>query len=152
MNPSSPVRADVSRRLIAWFAVIATMLPDIIWQECGHRPSVWLTVAESSVIALLALAAIWVPSWRALVRFLFAISLLTLAWRYIAPAIANSTSLRSVTDHVSWGARLFLGRLPTLVGAVLLCFTLIGSGVTRRDLFLCKGDLAAPAQPIPFLG
>jgi membrane protease YdiL (CAAX protease family) len=57
-----------------------------------------------------------------------------------------------VTDNASWGARLFLSRLSTLSGAVLLCFTLIGSGITRRDLFLCKGNPAAPAQPIQFLG
>ena len=33
-----------------------------------------------------------------------------------------------------------------------MSLTLIGSGMTRRDLFLCRGNLAAPAQPIPFLG
>ena len=40
----------------------------------------------------------------------------------------------------------------TLSGAVLAGLTLIGSGLTRRELFLRWGDLAAPAQPIPFLG
>jgi membrane protease YdiL (CAAX protease family) len=43
-------------------------------------------------------------------------------------------------------------RMMTLSGAALAGLTLIGSGITRRDLFLCPGDLAAPAQPIPFLG
>ena len=52
----------------------------------------------------------------------------------------------------SWGARLFLARTFTLSGAILVSLTLLGSGLTRRDLFLCKGDLAAPAGPIPFLG
>lgn len=152
MNPAAPATSDLSRRLVAWLAVLGSTLPEIIWQESGHRASFWLTATESFVIALTAMAAIWIPSWRSMVRFLLAIALLNLAWRYISPAIANSASVRAVTDNVSWGARLFLGRLSSLSGAVLLAFTLIGSGITRRDLFLCVGNPAAPAQPIPFLG
>ncbi len=142
----------MSRRLIAWTAVLGTTLPDIIWQESGHPSSFGLTVIESVVVIGGALAAMRVPAWRGLTRFLFAIALLNLAWGYISPALANSVPVRAVTDNVSWGARLFLSRLFTLSGAVLVCFTLIGSGITRRDLFLCKGNLAAPAEPIRILG
>jgi membrane protease YdiL (CAAX protease family) len=83
---------------------------------------------------------------------LVAVALLNFAWECIAPTLANLPAVLHVTDNASWGARLFLSRLFTLSGAILLCFTLIGSGITRRDLFLCKGNLAAPAQPIRFLG
>src|SRR3954467_15954083 len=145
MTPRTTAAPDLSRRLIAWGAVLATTVPDIIWQESGHPASVWLTAIESLVVIGVALVATRVPAWRGLTRFLFAIALLNLAWRYISPTLANSASVRAVTDHMSWGARLFLGRLFTLPGAVLLCFTLIGSGITRHDLFICKGNLAAPA-------
>jgi membrane protease YdiL (CAAX protease family) len=47
---------------------------------------------------------------------------------------------------------LFIARALTLSGAFLAGLTLIGSGITRRDLFFCVGNLAAPAQPIRFLG
>jgi membrane protease YdiL (CAAX protease family) len=94
----------------------------------------------------------WIPSLRGLARFLFAIALLNFAWDYVSPYLAGLPSVRAVTDHVSWGARLFLGRLFTLLGVVLVSLTLIGSKITRRDLFLCIGNPAAPAQPIPFLG
>jgi membrane protease YdiL (CAAX protease family) len=152
MNPRSPAAPDLSRRLIAWGAVLATTVPEIIWQESGHRASVWLTAIESLVVIGAALAATRIPAWRGLTRFLFAIAFLNFAWRYLSPTLANSASVRGVTDNASWGARLLLGRLFTLSGAVLLCFTLIGSGITRRDLFLCKGNPAAPATPIRFLG
>jgi membrane protease YdiL (CAAX protease family) len=152
MNPQRPAMADLSRRLIAWGAVLGTTVPDIIWQESGHPASVWLTATESLLVAAAALAATRIPSWRGLTRFLFAIALLRLTWSFISPAIATSAPIRAVTDNASWGARLFLARLPTVSGAVLLCFTLISSGITRRDLFLCKGNLAAPAEPIRFLG
>jgi len=150
MNPSTPVTS--SRRLVAWGAVIGSTLPDIIWREAGRPGSFWLTAIESLVILAAALAAMRIPSWRGLTRFLLAIAILNFAWGYISPVLANSAPVRAVTDHASWGARLLLTRLFTLSGAILVCFTLIGSGITRRDLFLCKGDLDAPAQPIPFLG
>ena len=89
---------------------------------------------------------------RGLTRFLIAIALLNFAWDYISPALAALPPVLAVTDNASWGARLFLGRTFTLSGAVLVSLTLIGSGITRRDLFLCRGNPAAPAQPIPFLG
>jgi membrane protease YdiL (CAAX protease family) len=75
-----------------------------------------------------------------------------MAWSCISPALAGMKSVRDITDHTSWGARLFLSRSFTLSGAILVSLTLIGSGFTRRDLFICRGNLAAPAQPIPFLG
>jgi membrane protease YdiL (CAAX protease family) len=50
---------------------------------------------------------------------------------------------------MNWGERQFLGRVLALSGAIIISLTLIGSGLTRRDLFLRWGDLAAPAQPEP---
>jgi membrane protease YdiL (CAAX protease family) len=152
MHPAAPATSNTSRRIVAWTAVIGSTLPDIIWQESGHPISFWLTAIETFVIVGIALAALRIPTWRPLVRFLFAIALLNFAWGYLSPALAGSNAVRAVTDHVSWGARLFLARTFTLSGVILVSFTLIGSGITRRDLFLCKGNPAAPAQPIRFLG
>src|SRR6202030_2438203 len=152
MNPTRPVTSDPWPRFTAWGAVIISTLPDIIWQETGHQASFWITTIESLLILAAALLAIWIPSLRSVTRFLFAIALLNLSWDYISPALAGLSSVRAVTDNSSWGARLFLARTFTLSGAALVSFTLIGSGITRRDLFLCIGHPAAPAQPIPFLG
>jgi membrane protease YdiL (CAAX protease family) len=148
MNSATPAPSDPWPRVVAWVVVIGSTLPEIIWQESGHQLSYWFTPIESLVILAAALAAIWVPSLRSLTRFLIAVALLNFAWSYVAPALAELKSVRAVTDNTSWGARLFLSRTFTLSGAVLVCLTLIGSGLTRRDLFLCKGNLAAPAQPI----
>ena len=112
----------------------------------------WQIVMESCLILALAFGALCIPSWRPVARFLFAIALLNLTWDYLSPTLAGLNSVRAVTDHVSWGERLFLSRLFTLLGVVLVVPTLIGSGITRRDLFLCVGNPGAPAQPIPFLG
>jgi membrane protease YdiL (CAAX protease family) len=152
MNPATPVLSPPWPRLAAWAAVFACTLPEIIWQESGHSASGWFTAGESLLVVAMALAAIWVKSLRGVVRFLVAVALLNMAWGCISPALAGLPAVREVTDHSSWGARLFLNRTFTLTGVILVCFTLIGSGITRRDLFLCVGNPAAPAQPIPFLG
>lgn len=147
MNPETPAPPNSLPRLIAWAAVVGTTLPEIIWQESGHQVSCWFTVIESLLVLGAALLAVWIPSLRRLTRFLVAVALLNLAWSCISPALAALPSVLAVTDNASWGARLFLARTFTLSGAILVSLTLIGSGITRRDLFLCKGNLAAPAQP-----
>jgi membrane protease YdiL (CAAX protease family) len=147
MNPETPALSSFVLRLIAWAAVIGTTLPEIIWQESGHQVSRWFTLIESLPVLGAALLAIWIPSVRRLTRFLVAVALLNLAWSCISPALAALPSVLAVTDNASWGARLFLARTFTLSGAILVSLTLIGSGITRRDLFLCKGNPAASAQP-----
>ncbi len=147
MNPETPAPSNLLPRLIAWAAIIGTTLPEIIWQESGHQITCWFTTIESLLVLGAALLAIWIPSLRKLTRFLVAIALLNLAWGYISPALSSLPSVLAVTDNASWGARLVLARTFTLSGAILISFTLIGSGITRRDLFLCKGNPAAAAQP-----
>ena len=152
MNPTAPASSNLLPRLVAWGAIIGSTVPGIIWQESGHQMTCWFTAIQSIAIIAAALLAIWIPSLRGITRFLVTIALLNLAWRCISPALAALPAVRAVTDNSSWGARLFLLRTFTLSGAILISFTLIGSGITRRDLFLCIGNPAAPAQPIPFLG
>ena len=147
MNPKTLAPPNSLPRVIASAAVIGTTLPEIIWQESGHQISSWFTLIESLLVVGAALLAIWIPSLRSLTRFLVAVALLNLAWSWISPALAARPSVLAITDNASWGARLFLARTFTLSGAILVSLTLIGSGITRRDLFLCKGNLAAPAQP-----
>ena len=108
MNPTAPPSSEPLPRIVAWAAVIASTLPEIIWRESGHEPSAWFTIAESLLILLPAFAAIWVPSLRQVVRFLVAVSLLNFAWDYIAPTLANLPAVTPVTDHVSLGPRRFI--------------------------------------------
>jgi len=152
MNPGTPRNAAALPRFIAWGAIVVSSGPDIIWREPGQPAPLWLAALETLVILSPVLAAIRVPELRRLVRFLFAVALLNLVWDYLYPMLVQLNSVRAVTDRMSWGARLFVERSFSLSGVVLVSLTLIGSGLTRRDLFLCVGNPAAPARPIPFLG
>ena len=152
MNPAAPRAPDPWARIIAWAAVIVSTVPDVIWQESGHRMSFLFTAIESLLIAVTGIAVLQFPRLRGLTRFLLAVAALDFAWGFVAPALADTNFIRALTNDATWGARLFVSRIMTLSGAVLAGLTLIGSGLTRRDLYLCWGDPAAPAQPIPFLG
>jgi membrane protease YdiL (CAAX protease family) len=152
MEPGPLRISDPWSRILAWMAVVGSTLPEIIWQESGHRITFWFTATESLLITAAALAVLPFSRLRGVTRFLLAVAALNFAWDFIVPALAGISSVRTLSDNASWGARLFLGRTLTLSGAILGGLTLIGSGITRRDLFLGRGNLAAPAQPIPFLG
>jgi membrane protease YdiL (CAAX protease family) len=152
MNSGRTNEPDRLPRFIAWSAVIASTVPDIIWQESGHRMSFWFTGTESLLLVMAALAVLPFSHLRRLARFLVALAVLNFVWDFLAPALRGTNFVHSFSQDASWGARLFITRIPTLSGILLLGFTLIGSGVTRRDLFLSWGNPAAPAQPIPFLG
>jgi membrane protease YdiL (CAAX protease family) len=152
MNPGRAKKADLLPRFIAWSAVFASTVPEIIWQESGHRISFWFTANESFLLILAALAVLPFSRLRGLARFLVAVGALNFAWDFLAPSLGRTDFVHSLSQNASWGGRLFIARVLTLSGLVLLGLTLIGSGTTRRDLFLSRGNLAAPAQPIPFLG
>jgi hypothetical protein len=152
MNSGTAKQSDPLPRLIAWSAVIGSTVPEIIWQESGYRMSFWFTATESLLLVLAALAVLPFSRLRGIARFLFAIAALNVAWDFLAPALGRTNFSYSLSQNASWGARLFIARIPTLSGILLLGFTLIGSRITRRDLFLSRGNLSAPAQPIPFIG
>jgi membrane protease YdiL (CAAX protease family) len=152
MNSGSAKKSARLPRVIAWSAVIASTVPEIIWQESGHRMSFWFTGVESLLLVLAALAVLPSSRLRSVARFIFALAALNFGWDFLAPALGRTNFFHSLTQNADWGARLFIARIPTLSGILLLGLTLIGSRITRGDLFLRRGILSAPAQPMPFVG
>src|SRR5664279_3710449 len=123
MNPrKSP---DPLPRIIVWSAVLASTVPEIIWQEFGYRISFWFTATESLVLILAAFLVLPFARVRGLARFLMAVAALNFAWDFLAPALGRTDFVHSLSEDASWGARLFIARLPTLSGIVLLVLTLI---------------------------
>lgn len=144
---------DPLLRVIAWSAVIvASALPTIIWRESGHGRAPWLVMTQCVILIVAGLAVLPFPRVRILSRFLLALAAMRIGWYFAAPWIEGTDLFLRWSESANWGVRLLIGRASPLAGALLMSLTLIGSGITRRDLFLCRGNIAAPAQPIPFLG
>jgi membrane protease YdiL (CAAX protease family) len=153
MDPSTKHPSDSLRQILAWLAVIGSTLPEIIWRESGHRMSFGFVAIESIVLLAMAGAVAASPRLRDLTRFILALAAINFAWDFVVPELAQTNFIRTLSGSASWGGRMFfIARVLTLSGAVLGGLTLIGSGLTRRDLYLCWGNFAAPAQPIRFLG
>ena len=139
-------------RLMAWGAMlIASSLPDIIFRQLAVDPPAWLPFAQIGVLLLAASVCAFSPNWRRLSGFILALAALRLGWSVIMPSFAWSDTLSSWTQELNWGQRQFVGRVLALSGALIIALTLVGSGLTRRDLFLRWGDPSAPAQPEPLL-
>jgi membrane protease YdiL (CAAX protease family) len=130
---------------------IASSLPEIVCRQLAVDPPAWLPFAEIGALLLAASICAFSPNWRGLCGFVLALAALRLGWSVIMPAFAWSDTLSAWAQQLNWAARLFLERLLALSGAIIIGLTLIGSGLTRRDLFLRWGDPSAPAQPEPFL-
>src|SRR5437764_277662 len=131
--------------------IFSSALPTIIWRESGHARSFWLALIQCAVLIIAAIGVLPFPRLRVLTRFLLALAVLRLGWYVVAPWLEATGFVHSWLVSANWGERLLIDRTVALAGAILMSLTLIGSGITRGDLFLRRGDLAASAQPIPFL-
>lgn len=136
----------------AWSAVlIGSGLPEIAYRQAGINADMWLPLTQTLILLGLAIVAARLCPIKNLAGFILAIAALSFAWRVAVPWIEASSVIHSASHSLDWGGRFFLSRAIRTVGALLMIFTLIGSGIGRRELFLEVGNWRAPVQPEPFL-
>ena len=126
-------------RLIAWVTIlVASDAADICWDlYIGHRLPVGFVLLRATL--LIPFAAI---SRGPLRRFVFAlIAFLCGSW------------LERTTEHYwSWyqqapiSRQMYADAWLALIPSLLIALTLIGSGLTRRDVYLTRGDLTAQVK------
>jgi membrane protease YdiL (CAAX protease family) len=136
----------------AWAAVlIGSRLPEIACHELGINGGIWVPLGQTAVLIGLAIAAAKLSPVRNIASFILAVAALSFGWLFAAPWLGSSHLIQSASHYLGLGGQFFLSRAVLLAGAVLMMFTLIGSGIGRRELFLRVGNWRAPAQPEPFL-
>lgn len=151
--PSFTHTPDPAVRLLAWAGVVVgSSLAEIIAHLTYHRTPTWLGCVQVALLTVAGIVTLRTKGLRGVGRFLLAVAALRLCWYLLAPNLADWSVVRRITSGADWGERLFIARSLPLAGALLMAFTLVGNGATRRTLFLRIGDLTAPAQPIRFLG
>lgn len=142
----------LSSRDYVWAAVlIASGVPEIVCYQFGIDRGMWLSLIELFVILGLAALAAKIHPVKNLVGFILAIAAMKFGWDVAVPWIEASGVYQSLTSSLDWSRRFFLARAIRLIGALLMIFTLIGSGIGRRELFLTVGNWRAPVQPELFL-
>lgn len=138
---SKPVTA------LAWIAMLlASNLPTIIWQAVtGGIVPIWLLVAqECALVALLLLT--WLARPFAPLRG-YLLTLLVVSSAFVAYSpLSQSAFWQAIDRDTTWWQDALLRQAPTVIGAIALALTLIGSRLTRRDLALAPSDPQAIAQ------
>jgi membrane protease YdiL (CAAX protease family) len=137
---------------IAWLAVlpaadVGAIVYDTVWR--APEPG-WMATANVVVIALLAGCAFSVPALRPLRGYLLALLAITAGALFLA-RLEDGAAWRDAFAH----ARPYYAALARAVAQILPCsllaLTLVGSGLTRRDVFVATGDLRAPS-PVTWQG
>ena len=126
---------------IAWLAMLpASGASGILYRVLFTKdPSVWLALVDVAILALLLTLGYAITAWRPLRGYflsLVAFAVGSLIVDRITPTVAPS----------GWVARMFANTFIQLIPCALLAISLIGSGLTRRDVFLAKGNMAAPSS------
>ncbi len=125
---------------VTWLALLpASSASLIVCRVVLHQePPLWLGFANLAVLVLLVAISSTVASWRPLRGYFLAL-LAFAAGGMIADSVAATLVLGRV-------ARMFANTFLELIPCALLALTLTGSGLTWRDVFLARGDMAAPAR------
>ena len=148
-------RLDRAVLVTAWVVILLTsLLPKVILQEIlGLTVSENMQAAMSLGVILLAfLAGLLWKSLRRLWPFLVLLLVLFGTQWLVLTRIDSLPIFRAWLRSPSFGvympAELFLNLLVTL--AMIAALLLMGK--TRRDFYLVRGDIAAPVEPIRWLG
>src|SRR5712691_9161444 len=141
-----PAGVNAATIALAWVSglVILSGLPDIAFRTAtGARSTpIWIpALALLLLVLMLAIAHLWSSVERLRGYFL---ALVALAAGYLVESLVEQSSLwvswnRSLTPGVSF----VLINAAKLIPVTTLAVSLVGSGLTRPDLFLVSGDLGA---------
>jgi membrane protease YdiL (CAAX protease family) len=147
-----PSRGNTALHGLAWVIVlIGAGLSKILCHQFGWHAGLWLPSIETVFFLGLAAAAPKIPGLGDLRGFILAVAAANFGWHVAVPWIEGLNVVRSLSQDLSWGGQFFVSRVIRTSGALLTILTLIGSGLTSRDLFLRIGDWRAQVQPEPFL-
>lgn len=137
--------------LSCWIGILsAGDVPSIVWCGLMHGAdsSLWIPAIQLIGLGVALAAAFALPVLRSVRGFLWALLAFTIG-EWTCFAIENTNlwidQVGSMAVHDQMIARTVLSLIP----AVFMSLTLLGSGLGRRDIFLAKGDLKAPAA-MPF--
>jgi membrane protease YdiL (CAAX protease family) len=129
--------------------LVATALPIIVWRVGFNQPvSMWLAAADVGMAAALVLLTTLWQRARPLRVFFLVLGAEAVGYA-INSVIGQTPAWKSWALSVPVGLSFAVANGFKLVPVALLTLVLIGSRVTRKQLFLQLGDLKAPAG-LPF--
>ena len=147
-----PKTKSISPTLIAWsIMLLISLLPDILFKELTGSLPAWLFWGKNVLLAVAILAGtVWKPlaSLRLFFTIILALHLLEWGVGWALNALQYQNWLAGANAFVQNVGSVQIPRVISSLGMILVMVILVGN---FKRFFLVKGDLAAPAQPIPFL-
>ncbi|MBA3468223.1 MAG: CPBP family intramembrane metalloprotease [Herpetosiphonaceae bacterium] len=138
---------------LAWgTTLLVSALPDIIWAELIGSPPAGLVLARLALLVGLALTALM---WRPLrpLRNYFLVLLAFFGLAELRPRLNfRLPALQSLFGGNVFDMRMQAEQTGKLVVALAMIGVLLALGYRHRELFLARGDLRAPIEPVPLLG
>lgn len=131
--------------VVAWGAMlVGSAATRVIWVEgLGYKDSpVWDHIVRLSILIILLVLTWFWPLLRQLRGFLSAL----LAFNIGIVGLVTVTKLPQVRALPPNLFALLTALLSVLLPVLLMSLTLIGSGLSRRDLFLTRGDMRARSR------
>lgn len=145
-------QSDSRGLLYAWGCILlVSSLPDILFQELTGSVPGWLFAFKLLVIGIFLIASFFWRVAAALRRMFVALAVLYLA----SLAITNleaTPGWQSLFATDAFVSHMFGIQISRLAIALLVIASLVAQKLTRRDLYLVKGDLSATGRKVSWLG
>lgn len=138
---------EESRRLITfcWVALLlASSLPSLVLDFVMPGRGDWTLPLQLLILSTMLAATMAERSWRGLTGLL--LTLLALAGGHFVSELmlTDLPAWRNWVASFAWGPRQVVLLIPLVIPAALMLASFLGSGITRRQMFLDIGVLNAP--------
>ncbi len=137
---------------IAWTVVLlASSLPDAIWQALGGTPPAWLFWVKAGLLAAVFVLSL---AWRRLQPlriFFLLLQVLNFALWSIGQVMATPEYDRW-QKQAGWVLAMGAFELLKIAGTAVMVGALLLVGKRPQDFFLAKGELNAAVEPVRWLG
>jgi hypothetical protein len=128
-------------------------LPNILWFELVNENTHWLFWAKLGLLAALTAASLFWNGLKPLRKFVL-ILFFIYALEEASAQLANLAVWQNWfgSGDASFEVNMFGVQLRRLLVSILMVGVMLVLGYSRRQMFLQRGDLKAPIEPVRWLG
>ena len=130
-------------------AILAVLLGSELWKiiaaELGFNGGIRTAAIITGFLLCAAAVSHQIRSLKPIAGFVLTIAAAQFSYQIVVPAVEGAI-FTIPAARLEWPARFFLLRCAQIIPSFILLTTFVGSGITRRDLFLCRSNLDEPVQ------
>ena len=152
---TTQIKPDSRFLALAWTTtLLASFLPDILFKELTGSMPPWLVWAKAVFLTAFIALSIFLPGIRPLRKFWVLMLALILLERFFYGWVSGTDAWQGLLSQISDSfVKSLLStqgmRVAIAVGMILVLLIL---GYLRREFFLVRGEINAPAEPVRWLG